>query len=178
MRWARSASVAALTACSAGLAHVTGGGHRAPVLLLVALTVVGTPMMFALSGRRWRLGQLIAVMGFTQLALHIAMSMSMPTASMTMSHAAGAQAVSSHGTSLMMAATHVGVTVAFAAALAYGERLLAWTLRVFVPALAASPFGLFRVRRGAFDAIRAPRLVDLRAPRASRAPPASFVLSH
>lgn len=177
MRWARSLAVAALTACSASVAHVTGGGHHAPVLLLVALVAIGTPILFALSGRRWRFSQLVAVMGLAQLALHVVMSMSMPTSSMTMAHDPSASTVSSDGTSLTMAATHIGVTLAFAALLAHGERLLAWTLRVFVPALAARAFGVFTVRRNAFDAVRAPRLVDLRAPRASRGPPATFVLA-
>lgn len=173
----RSLLVAALTACSAGAAHVVGGGHRAPIMLLVALTVIGTPIMRMMSGRRWSFPQLVAVMGLAQIALHAAMSMLMP-ASMTMPHHAAASDVTSGGTSLTMAASHVGMTLAFAALLAHGEKVLAWTLRVLVPHLVAAPFGEFTVRGTAFDVVRAPRRVDLRAPRASRAPPASFVLSH
>ncbi|MCG7429169.1 hypothetical protein [Dermacoccus nishinomiyaensis] len=177
VRWVRSLLVAALTACSAGAAHVAGGGHRAPVLLLISLTVIGTPIMHAVSTRRWSFAQLVGVMAVAQLALHAAMSTLMP-ASMTMPHHASAADVSADGTSATMAASHIGMTWLFAALLAYGEKVLAWTIRVLVPQIQLAPFGEFPTACTVFDDIRAPRLVTLHAPRASRAPPVSFVLSH
>ena len=69
--------------------------------------------------------------------------------------------VSADGTSATIAASHIGMTWLFAALLAYGERALAWTIRVLVPQIQLAPFGEFPTACTVFDDIRVPRLVTL-----------------
>lgn len=176
MRWLRSSLVAALTACTAGLAHAGGGGHKAPLWLFVLLAVAGTPALHAVSGRRWHFGHLVAVMGLTQVVLHAVMSMTMP-AGHEHSAAAAAHEVAGSVTPTMVL-LHVGSTVFLAGVLAYGERLLAWTLH-----------RLLRVTRCTLTLLPRPRPMPSRhrrrlsstmprAPCGSRAPPFFVVLSH
>lgn len=186
MRWVRSLLVASLTACSAGLAHLGGGGHRAPVCLLVLLATFGTPAMHALSGRRWRFGHLAAVMGLTQIALHAAMTMTMPMAGTGCADAStgtghGGHLLPTHhpmtgGMSAGMVFMHVGMTLTLAALLAHGERLLDWTVR-----------HLIRLPRGGTPPMPRPQPMPThrqrllisamsRAPGGSRAPPVAVVL--
>lgn len=173
VRLLRSLLVAALTACSAGIAHVVGGAHEAPVGLLVLLAAVGTPIMFTLSRRRWSFAQIVVVMGLAQVLLHAVMTMSMPAG-----HHVQPQLVEADEGWTQMAAAHIVATVLFSLCLAYGERALAWTLRGVLPHLVVPAWGQFVVRHTAFDAVRVPRPTFVRSPRASRAPPAVFVLSH
>lgn len=169
MRLVRSLLLAALTACSAGVAHAGGGGHRAPVWLLVALTVIGTPVLYALSRARWRFAHLVAVMGLAQLALHVTMTLH---AGSHVHHEAVVP--SAHGASVTMAATHVGVTVLLAAALAYGERALAWVVHLLVRASRPVPYAEFAVRLSAFDVQLRPSAPDVLSSRSTRAPPVIF----
>lgn len=71
-RWARGSTVG-LTATGLALAgHAVAGGGTPPALRLAVLTVVAVLISVGLSGRRWNLGLLLAVLLTAQGAVHVA----------------------------------------------------------------------------------------------------------
>ena len=126
MRLVRSFVVTAMTVTVGAGAHVLAGGHFAPGWLIALALCMGWPVLFALSTRRWSFLQVLAFMALTQVVMHTAMEMAMPTAAHD--HVSGLVTQSAPDTS--MAVFHLVATVLLSLAVAVEEWALHWSVRI------------------------------------------------
>src|SRR5690242_10038052 len=71
-RWVRGATVGSVASAVSLGGHVLGAGNAPGLLPMTGLTTVAVLVAVALSGVRWRLGPLLAVLLGAQVAFHVA----------------------------------------------------------------------------------------------------------
>ena len=136
---------------------------------MVTAVVVGIPVLYVLSARRWRFCQIVAFMAITQLLMHAVMSMSMPH-----SHHAAAH-LSNHSADVKMASFHTLATLILAAGLSWGERALAWTLAALVRWVVLDPTPVAQWRKPQTHRVTLGQDLLWAASLPGRAPPVAFV---
>lgn len=134
-RAVRGSAAAAVATTFASTGHTFAGGEVPPLWLLLAVTVLASPVAVALVGRRRSFPRLAAAVAAAQVALHAsfaAVGTSAPTASGTHTHMAmpalGDAPTMAH-TSSGMIVGHIAAAIVTIAVVAYGERLLAMIAR-------------------------------------------------
>ncbi|ODT22869.1 MAG: hypothetical protein BGN98_09845 [Microbacterium sp. 69-7] len=136
MRALRGTTAAAIATTIASAGHTLGGGQAPPLWLIVAVTVLASPVAVALVGRRRSLLRTAAAIAAAQIALHTMFAVigpaSLPAAGT--GHVHGALSIGPAVAGSGHSAAHLGVGMLLAHALAavvtialvaYGERLVA-----------------------------------------------------
>ncbi|MBM7751917.1 hypothetical protein JOE53_000637 [Microbacterium laevaniformans] len=136
VRALRGTTAAAIATTIASTGHTLGGGQAPPLWLIVAVTVLASPVAVALVGRRRSLLRTAAAIAAAQIALHTMFAVigpaSLPAAGT--GHVHGALSIGPAVAGSGHSAAHLGVGMLLAHALAavvtialvaYGERLVA-----------------------------------------------------
>jgi hypothetical protein len=118
-RWVRGAVVGTVASAVALGGHVLGAGHAPGLLPLTGLTGTAVLVGVALSGVRWRVAPLLAVLVGAQVAFHVAFAAG-HTHGVPAGHAAHLAAAPA-GVSGRMLALHLVAAVATAVLLRHGE---------------------------------------------------------
>ncbi len=135
-RAVRGAAAAAVATTVAATAHTLSGGDAPPVWLLVAVTLLATPIAVLLTGRRPSLWRTTSVVAVSQLLLHLAFA-TVGTAgpaggrhvhgaavSLAGSGGDGAGAVGALASDPLMLAGHVAAAAVTVLLVSHGERAL------------------------------------------------------
>lgn len=119
LRWVRAVAVAFTSSGLALLGHLTAGGPAAGPGTLIALVLVVLLVSLGLSGRRWTLGPLLAMLLGAQALFHVAAGAG-SAAHLHDGHHAGGVAVAGQP-GLAMLAAHAGAALLTALLLRRGD---------------------------------------------------------
>ena len=180
-RWLRGATVGTVASGLAVGGHVLGAGSPPGLLALSGLTATAVLVAVALSGVRWRLATLQALLLGVQVVFHVALATAGHVHGAALTHPGHASAASG-GTDVRMLAGHLVAAALTAVLLRRGEDVF-WQIssavlrpvraaRLLLLAPVARPHRLGTAGSHRSTALLSGRLVDV-APR--RGPPAPAV---
>lgn len=134
MRFVRTLVLSALVGGAASLAHVLGGGGAPHLIVIAALALIGSPLVWVLTARKLTFVQTLTLLGVGQLVGHATMSVASPLASPSglggaHSHSTQVTFLGSPGLAgFAMLAAHITMSVLLAIAFSCAERALHWVV--------------------------------------------------